>query len=128
MLQPMVGVTADSGAQFGLPYPIPPGLATPGMYPFLQMQPIPVSSSFPVAPDGSVLIADDVGHFQGGLFIPNIPPAEQRFIMPPQGPPQGIPPAQPIASGQTQPKSRSHALPIIPPQVGFIVRVVTMAI
>ena len=78
---------------------LPPNFQQPMQY---------VYSAMPGFPMGEM--EEGYGHYQGGLFIPNMLPPDQRMMMSPH---QGVSPMQ----TPPQQKARSHAIPIVPPQV-----------
>jgi hypothetical protein len=77
---------------------LPPNFQQPMQY---------VYSAMPGFPMGEM--EEGYGHYQGGLFIPNMLPPDQRMMMSPH---QGVSPMQ----TPPQQKARSHAIPIVPPQ------------
>ena len=111
--KPLLATPAES-AVYGIPFapaPGPPGVGGPVLQ---YMPPVEGIPPFAMPMDPSIMMSlEGMGHYQGGLFIPHIPPEEQmqRMMMAPQGDsPQHVRPSV------QQPKQRSRAIPIVPPK------------
>ena len=107
--------TPAEGTPYGvtfIPGPGPPGTVAPVLS---YMQPVEGMPALAMAVDPTMMMGnlDELGHFQGGLFIPHLPPEGQRMMMPvPGDSPQHV-----AASLPYHPKQRSRAIPIVAPQV-----------
>lgn len=112
--KPLLATPLESAA-YGIPFvpgPGPPGVGGPVLQ---YIQPVEGMPPFAMAMDPAMMMGslEGMGHFQGGLFIPHMAPEEQMQMM--MMSPQGDSPQQVRPSVQ-QPKQRSRAIPIVPPQ------------